>query len=158
MKDAIWYLIIFLVGIFVGKFYFGTVEKVTSVEYVQVEQPFDLAAHSALFYGAFVECSICPEDEVKEVVKVILNRVDDKRFPNTIDAVLTERGQFDAVNKWDFKKWNRMAQWVHDAMNEQRDTTVLGYFRPDTATDLHWVKKMQPRVKVVHHYHKFHTM
>jgi len=157
MKDAIYFALTLLTGVVLGVQINGTDQKAT-VQIVEVEQPFNLAAHSALFYGAFVECSICPEDEVKEVVKVILNRVDDPRFPNSIDGVLTEKGQFDAVRKWDFKKWNRMAQWVNDAMKESRDSTITGYYRPDTATDLHWVEKMKPRVKVVHKYHQFHTM
>lgn len=44
------------------------------------------------------ECNKCPYKDVKYITDVILNRVSDKDFPNTVSGVIKDSGQFYGVN------------------------------------------------------------
>jgi len=111
-----------------------------------------------LAYGAYKECSICSVEERKDVVKVFLSRVDDPRFPNTLQGVLTQKGAVHAVNEFEMGKWVSTFNAARSALFEPRDSQVVGYFRPDTATNKKWVKKMNKKVVFSHKFHKFHKI
>lgn len=51
----------------------------------------DVTALAQTLYG---ECRGCSEIQQKAVCQVVLNRVDDPRFPDTIIEVITQKSQF----------------------------------------------------------------
>lgn len=111
-----------------------------------------------LSYAAYKECSICPVEEQKDVVKVFLSRVGDPRFPNTLKQVLTQKGAVHAVNEFEMDKWVSTFKAARSALFEPRDSQIVGYYRPDTATNKKWVEKMSKKVVFSHKFHNFHKI
>lgn len=111
-----------------------------------------------LFHALLKECSICDNDEQKDIIKVFLSRRDDPRFPNTIKGVLNQRGAVHGVKKYDQDVWLRSFNNVIEAVQEERDPEIVGYYYPKKSTNKGWVNKVKNKVEVKHDYHHFHTI
>lgn len=83
---------------------------------------------------------------------VILNRVKDSRFPNTIAGVIYQKGAFTAVSDGQInqpiKEGSSVYKAARDAMNGWDPTGgCIYYFNPNTATNK-WIWS-RPLVKVI---------
>jgi len=83
---------------------------------------------------------------------VILNRVKDSKFPNTIAGVIYEKGAFTAVSDGQIYKpiaeYSTVYKAARDAMNGWDPTNgCIYYFNPDTATNS-WIWS-RPLVKKI---------
>lgn len=83
---------------------------------------------------------------------VILNRVKDSKFPNTISGVIYQKGAFTAVSDGQInvpiKEGSTVLKAAQDAMNGWDPTGgALYYFNPDTATNK-WIWS-RPLIKTI---------
>ena len=83
---------------------------------------------------------------------VILNRVKDSKFPNTISGVIYQKGAFTAVSDGQInvaiKEGSTVLKAAQDAMNGWDPTGgAIYYFNPDTATNK-WIWS-RPLIKTI---------
>ena len=86
---------------------------------------------------------------------VILNRVKNSQFPNTIAGVIYEKGAFTAVADGQInvpiKEGSTVLKAAQDAMNGWDPTNgCIYYFNPDTATNK-WIWSRQKKKKIGKH-------
>lgn len=72
----------------------------------------DVVMVAKTLYG---ECRGCPAEEQAQVVWCILNRVDDSRFPDTIQGVITQPYQFHGYSS-SFPVWDNLADVARDVL------------------------------------------
>lgn len=93
------------------------------------------------------ECSICSENEQYLVGSTVLNRVDDKKYPNTIKGVLTQPGQYLGITSRWFVTTPKACEIAQNLIEgENREYGVI-YFYARDSPDTSFVKKMEPYVK-----------
>ena len=93
------------------------------------------------------ECSICCQNEQYLVGSTVLNRVDDKDYPNTIKAVLNQPNQYiGRTSRW-FTTTPKTCEIAYDLLEgRNRDYGVI-YFYARDSPDTNFVQRMQPYVK-----------
>ena len=87
------------------------------------------------------------------VAAVVLNRVDDSRFPNTIAGVIYQPWAFTAINDGQFnlEPNNTAYQAARDAMNGWDPTYgAVYYYNPKTATSS-WIRSTKTVTVIGHH-------
>lgn len=72
----------------------------------------DVVMVAKTLYG---ECRGCPAEEQAQVVWCILNRVDDPRFPDTIQGVIAQPYQFHGYSS-SFPVWDNLADVARDVL------------------------------------------
>lgn len=98
------------------------------------------------------------------VGKVVMNRVDSKRFPNTVCGVVRQGGErrHKCQFSWrcdgrsdkirDARAWKKMLLLAEMALNERTgDPTNGATFYHTTTVDPYWNKDMQRKVQLGHH-------
>ncbi|MDR0397185.1 MAG: spore cortex-lytic enzyme [Oscillospiraceae bacterium] len=88
------------------------------------------------------------------VAAVVLNRVRNAAFPNTVAAVVYQSGAFDAVSDGQIWLTPNDESWraARDAMNGWDPTYgCLYYFNPQTATNA-WIWSREVRLKIGRHW------
>ena len=103
------------------------------------------------------ECSICSEEEALLVASVVLNRVESKKFPNTLKEVIFQKNQFYGVKtKWFIttKKSDRIAIKILNSKN--RNKNIL-YFFKENSENKNFVNRMKKenRILIKKKYHVF---
>ncbi|YCA13036.1 cell wall hydrolase [Bacillus sp. AK128] len=79
------------------------------------------------------------------VAEVVLNRVEDEQFPNSINEVIYEENQFEPVqnNSIEQAADQESIEAVEEALLvEKHDTVALYFYNPETASD-HWIRERQ---------------
>jgi len=108
------------------------------------------------------ECYLSDVTDLYWVASVVVNRVNDSRFPNTLHGVIYQKGQFDGVKTKHFnRELNKitLAASRHILENGSMiNAKIVGYFNPKTATATAYVKNMMPNVVLKGKHHWFHTM
>lgn len=122
----------------------GNNNSVTSVEQFSSN---DIQLMAQAVYG---EARGEPYEGKVAVAAVILNRVEDDKFPNTVSGVIFQPGAFTAVS--DGQIWlepdESAYQAVRDAINGWDPSNgALYYFNPDTATSA-WIWS-RPQIKQI---------
>lgn len=103
------------------------------------------------------ECSVCCEEEQYLVGSVILNRVDHYDFPNTLEEVINQRGQFDALDSEWFYPTIETEEIANNLLaGYRRDYNVL-YFCMPNSPDQRFFRAMQPYITHRMPYHCFAT-
>lgn len=95
------------------------------------------------------ECGICNDEEKQLVTSVILNRLEDPRFPSTIEEVLTQKNQF-AKGKKASKETLEITRRVIEGRG--RNNKVLYFFRTD-APNKNFIKQIKILFKKQYHYY-----
>jgi len=81
-----------------------------------------------LTYIINAECGICTKEEKYLVGSVVLNRVEAKSFPNTIEQVITQHRQFDGYESVHFR-WGKQSENVaKDLLKGKGRTYKILYF------------------------------
>lgn len=101
----------------------------------------------------FAECSYCPETDKILIASSILNRVENKDFPKTIDSVIYKQYSIsDTFNESSYK----IAHLVYNDVI--REKNVLYFYNPKLATDIKFMRLMEYREAVCktkyHNYYK----
>ncbi len=87
------------------------------------------------------------------VAAVVLNRVRDDAFPNTVSGVIFQKGAFDAVwdGQFDLTPTDSCIRAARDALNGWDPTGgCLYYYNPDTATN-EWIWTRQVQLTIGQH-------
>ncbi len=91
----------------------------------------DVIMIAKTLYG---ECRGCPAEEQAQVVWCILNRVDDPRFPDTIQGVITQPYQFHGYSS-SFPVWDNLVDVARDVLTrwsyEKQGITVERELAPE---------------------------
>jgi hypothetical protein len=113
-----------------------------------------------------LECGICDTTEILRVLSVVIRRVEDSRFPSTIDSVLNQeingKKQFSGFQKnytgpiSDKVRWS--VEYLFETDSLLVPANVLGFYNPSTYTDTVWIKKIEPNVVYREKYHNFYTL
>lgn len=85
-------------------------ECATTAELLFTEE--DVVMVAKTLYG---ECRGCSAEEQAQVVWCIVNRVDDPRFPDTIQGVITQPYQFHGYSS-SFPVWDNLADVARDVL------------------------------------------
>lgn len=93
--------------------------------FVQCLNESDVDALSGLIYA---ECGICPEYEKYRTGSVVINRASDPRWPNSIDEVIYQPGQFAGIYSPHFKNKKRCRQIAVDLLSGIGVTPDIFYF------------------------------
>lgn len=92
------------------------------------------------------------------VAAVVLNRLESPKFPDTIQGVIYQRGQFQPVQNGQISKPadEESKQAVHAALTEMRDIAndALFFYNPSTATN-RWLDSRATSVKIGRHVFKY---
>lgn len=161
IKEIVVLVVFFLAGFIWGKaFYQSNATKQIIPIKLQAKkiEKIEAGEFSLLVHALIKECSICDPEEISEIVGVFRQRVNDPRFPSTMDSVILQSGAVSCVNRVEGAAYRDMGKVVLEAMYRPLDGKLLGYFRPDTATDTAHVRKVAPLIKKRHRYHVFHTL
>ena len=78
-------------------------EIISRGEYIRQEYNADEILLARLIYA---EASATSEEDMYAVGTVVMNRVDDSRFPNTLEAVIYQKGQYSCTFNGGSKKFN----------------------------------------------------
>ncbi len=90
------------------------------------------------------ECGDCPIIDKHLIISSILNRCEDEKYPNNIDSIL------EAYSKTSIKEVSKdNLNFVIKFNKEKRDTNVLYFFNPKTATDREFIKKIRKSKKLI---------
>lgn len=104
------------------------------------------------------ECPYEPPEGQKEVLGVIMSRVLNDKFPNTISGVIYQKGQFDGVNTKYFKYTKAMYDKVCKWYLEKYTSPYLFFYNPCASTDkkfIKWVTRKYPNTMFIQN-HIFH--
>ena len=123
-------------------------DEVLSVEQIlfaselesKLEQLTDEELQAELYFDSLELLAVCVMaeagnqglDGMRMVCDVILNRVDDSDFPNTIEGVITQRNQFSSYSDGRMQRWNVPSEECYQACQmelEKRSWPGLLYFR-----------------------------
>ena len=100
------------------------VVEVTEPEYEMYFTEADVIALAQMLYG---EARGCALDNQQKAVWCVLNRVDDSRFPDTIQGVLSQPSQFHGYSP-DFPVWDELKEVALDVLTrwslEKQGVTV----------------------------------
>jgi N-acetylmuramoyl-L-alanine amidase len=78
----------------------------------------------------FVEANLESDLGQQLVVHTVLNRVEDKRYPNTVEGVIFQKSQFCGVNNPNFGRYTEdNARNVRIALDERNDDAVCSVTR-----------------------------
>jgi N-acetylmuramoyl-L-alanine amidase len=87
------------------------------------------------------------------VAEVVLNRVEDEQFPDTVREVIYEKNAFQPVHNYSIKQPadQESVEAVEDALIEQKDENeALYFYNPETATD-NWIQTRKVIKKIGKH-------
>lgn len=101
-----------------------------------------------------IECGDCPDTDKLLIGSSLLNRVDSKEFPNTLDGVIYQPNQY-KISKNYTEHDKKLAVCLLE--NYFRDCDVLYFYNPKSATDKDFLSKMRKRnliVQTKHHIYK----
>ena len=108
------------------------------------------------------ECYLNDITDLYWVGSVVLNRINDNRFPSTFYGVIHQEGQFDGVTTPNFKRKLSSITLAASRFLIKNgsviDTNIVGYNNPKTATDTNHVNKYRDQIKLEGKHHVFHTM
>ena len=147
-KEIFIYLILFLL-IFIGTF---ITISITTKEEVKASNSGGASDIQLLARAINGEARGEPYEGQVAIGAVILNRVDDSRFPNTIAGVIYQSGAFTAVADGQINmaiaEGSTVLKAARDAMNGWDPTGgAIYYFNPDTATNK-WIWS-RPLLKII---------
>ena len=101
----------------------------------------------------YKECANCLTIDKIMIGSSILNRLDDCRFPSSIDKVI--KGQYAISDTFDADAYRIAKILVKDSL---REYNVLYFFNPRTATDIHFVNSMKKHDLLVKtKYHEYYN-
>lgn len=105
------------------------------------------------------ECAGCSEREQKYVGLVVLNRMNNPKFPATIRGVIYQEGQFDGVGTPLFTPDTNLLGATADLFqyykNASKKEKSILYFYSRKATDKRFVKSLRNRVVFKCKYHLY---
>jgi hypothetical protein len=109
------------------------------------------------------ECGICDTLEILKVMSVAMRRVEDRRFPSTLDSVLNQPNQFAGFDaKLDVSIVNSRVRYCADKILRDRKLfvapDVLGFYHPAKVKNTAWVSKVENKVVAKMPYHYFHRL
>lgn len=87
------------------------------------------------------------------VAEVVLNRMEDEKFPDTVKGVIYEKRQFDPVSNGEINKpaGSEAKKAVDEALSpEKKVTDALFFYNPETAGDK-WIKTRPVIRKIGNH-------
>lgn len=87
------------------------------------------------------------------VAEVVLNRVEDEQFPDTVKDVIYEKNAFEPVQNDSIQKPadTEAELAVNEALKEQpNETDALYFYNPETASD-NWIRSRQVVKKIGNH-------
>lgn len=98
-------------------------EELLEIEQVLYAAPDDYDLDEELYYDSLETLAICVMaeagnqdlDGMRMVADVILNRVDDADFPDTIEGVISQKYQFSSYWDGGMQKWNVPSEQVYKA-------------------------------------------
>lgn len=101
------------------------------------------------------ECSICDRDEMYLIGSTVLNRVDNKNFPNTIKKVIYQRNQYKGASSRNFYKTGLTVEVAKNLLaGRNRECTVL-YFYARDGPENKFIKKIKKKIKYSKKFHNF---
>jgi hypothetical protein len=115
------------------------------------------------------ECSVCDTSEILKVMSVAINRVNDKRFPNSLSEVVYADNQFHGMYRLDQDKDGNImisdkvkwcAQYIMDN-GSILSPDILGFLRINTIKTIRgkiWYNKIKDRIIFHDKYHSFYTL
>ena len=107
------------------------VVEVAEPEYEMYFTEADVTALAQMLYG---EARGCTVDNQMKCVWCVLNRVDDTRFPDTIQGVLSQPSQFHGYSP-DFPVWDELKEVARDVLTrwslEEQGVTVERELLPE---------------------------
>jgi spore germination cell wall hydrolase CwlJ-like protein len=101
-----------------------------------------------------VECGNCPDVDKLLIGSSLLNRVDNKEFPNTLDGVIKQPNQYKTSKDYTEHDKNLAVCLLE---NHFRDCDVLYFYNPKSATDKAFLSQMKKKdliVQTKHHIYK----
>jgi spore germination cell wall hydrolase CwlJ-like protein len=101
-----------------------------------------------------VECGDCPDVDKLLIGSSLLNRVDSKEFPNTLDGVIKQPNQYKTSKNYT-EHDKKLAVCLLE--NHFRDCDVLYFYNPKSATDKAFLSQMRKKdliVQTKHHIYK----
>ncbi|NEY72786.1 cell wall hydrolase [Bacillus mesophilus] len=87
------------------------------------------------------------------VAEVVLNRVEDEKFPDSIKEVIYEENQFEPVQNNSIQQPadQESVQAVEEALIEEKhELEALYFYNPETASD-HWIRERKIIKKIGNH-------
>lgn len=146
-----WTLIFISVFLLIWGFYL-------SIDYFNPPKPFPPFPKKELCEQdvAYLSCLIHSEAKLDDTLDMyligstVLNRVDSGRFPETIDSVITQRGQYDG-----FKTKRFCRSEVTDTIARRllhgigRDYCVLFFYNPTTSTDKGFIRFLERKYNLI---------
>lgn len=83
------------------------------------------------------------------VGSVILNRIENNQFPNTLLGVISQRGQFDGYKYMRYRTSLSDTTAVKLIQGLGRNCDVLYFYNPKTATDKQFIRLMRRKHKLI---------
>lgn len=115
-----------------------------------VNRDYDIDKIAKVIYR---ECANCLTIDKIMIGSSILNRLDDCRFPSSIDKVI--KGQYAISDTFDADAYRIARMLVKDSL---RECNVLYFFNPKTATDISFVKSIKKHDLLVKtKYHEYYN-
>lgn len=110
----------------------------------------DIVLLSKLLYA---ECSLCDYSEQRLIINVVLNRLENDKFPNNIRKVIMQRNQFaDLGNNQFYKDYKHIVKKI---IRQNRIYNIHYFYNPKSATDSNFINWVQNKKTIKKQYHIF---